>query len=92
MDVYKALRELHEEKDRLDAAIEALEGRVKTLASKGPRARRGRRSMSADERAEVSKRMSRYWASRRNKDEMACAAAAGSDASPAGSQAIREVA
>jgi hypothetical protein len=94
MDVYKALRELHEEKTRLDSAIEALEARMKTLSSKRSPARRGRRSMSAEEREEVSKRMSRYWASRRNKNQLSVAAGSSGmpEASPASSQAIREVA
>jgi hypothetical protein len=30
-----------------------------------PQARRGRKSMSAEERLEVSRRMSAYWAARR---------------------------
>lgn len=70
MDVYKALSELHDEKKRLDSAINALEAREKTLLSKGSRGRRGRRSMSAQEREEVSKRMSRYWAARRSKNQL----------------------
>ncbi len=77
MDVYKALRELHEEKSRLDSAINALEARMKTISSPSPKGRRGRRSMSAAEREEVSKRMSRYWASRRNKNQASLAAGAG---------------
>lgn len=70
MDVYKALSELHEEKKRLDSAIQALEARMKTVAGKAPQPRRGRRSMSPGEREEVSRRMSRYWASRRKKSQM----------------------
>jgi hypothetical protein len=94
MDVYKALRELHEEKSRLDSAIDALEARMKTISTKGSRTRRGRRSMSAEERDEVSRRMSRYWASRRNKNQMSAAAGSGptSEISSAESEAIREVA
>lgn len=63
MDVNKALRELHEEKRRLDATIAALEARL----GNGSRAhrRRGRKSMSREERLEVSRRMSRYWEARR---------------------------
>jgi hypothetical protein len=94
MDVYKALRELHEEKSRLDSAIDALEARMKTISTKGSRSRRGRRSMSAEERDEVSRRMSRYWASRRNKNQLSAAAGAGatSEVSSAESESIREVA
>jgi hypothetical protein len=63
MDVNKALRELHEEKRRLDATIAALEARL----GNGTRThrRRGRKSMSAEERQEVSRRMSKYWEARR---------------------------
>jgi hypothetical protein len=69
MDIARALRELHTEKKRLDAAIAALEARVKTgrsgPAGKPVRGRRGRKSMSAAERLEVSKRMTLYWETKR---------------------------
>ncbi len=67
MDVYKALSELYAEKKRLDIAISALEKRAASAVrpDDAARSRRGRRSMSAQEREEVSRRMSRYWASRR---------------------------
>ena len=67
MDVFKAIRELHEERVRLDAAIAALEARLHYVNNpeRVPRARRGRRSMSSREREEVSRRMSSYWAARR---------------------------
>jgi hypothetical protein len=63
MDVNKALRELHEEKRRLNIIIAALETRLgKQARANG---RRGRKSMSPQERLEVSKRMSKYWEARR---------------------------
>lgn len=67
MNVYKALSELYAEKKRLDIAISALEKRLAAdvEADGAVRGRRGRHSMSAEERKEVSRRMSRYWASRR---------------------------
>ncbi len=67
MDVFKAIRELHDEKVRLDSAILALEARMRHVenANRFPGVRRGRRSMSAREREEVSRRMSSYWAARR---------------------------
>jgi hypothetical protein len=69
MDILKALRELHNEKKRLDAAIAALEARKKAgylgAKEKPVHSRRGRKSMSAAERLEVSKRMTLYWESRR---------------------------
>jgi hypothetical protein len=73
MDIVKALRELYNEKKRLDVAISSLEARVKA-ARGGSRAkpaagRRGRKSMSAAEREEVSKRMTLYWEARRAQDQ-----------------------
>lgn len=69
MDVIKALRELYSEKKRLDTAIAALEARLRAAQSesalKPGAGRRGRKSMSAAERQEVSKRMTLYWEARR---------------------------
>jgi hypothetical protein len=69
MDIVKALRELYNEKNRLDAVIAALEARIRA-GHNGPNAkpakgRRGRKSMSAAERLEVSRRMTLYWQARR---------------------------
>jgi len=63
MDVNKALRELHEEKRRLDVTIAALEARLGNGSRN--RGRRGRKSMTPQERLDVSKRMSKYWEARR---------------------------
>ncbi len=68
MDIIKALHELHAEKKRLDSTIAALEARLAAARKQGARkspGRRGRKSMSAAERLEVSKRMSLYWEARR---------------------------
>ena len=67
MDIAKALRELYNEKKRLDVAIASLEARIRGtgLARKPAKGRRGRKSMSAAERLEVSKRMTLYWEARR---------------------------
>ena len=66
MDVAKALRELYTEKKRLDATIARLEARLRAApAVKSGARRRGRKSMSAAERLEVSKRMTLYWEARR---------------------------
>jgi hypothetical protein len=69
MDIVKALRELYNEKKRLDAGIAALEARIKASrtgsGAKSVKRRRGRKSMSAAERLEVSKRMKLYWEDRR---------------------------
>jgi hypothetical protein len=69
MDLLKLIRELREERDRLDEAIAALE----ILAARGgeseaggaTRHKRGRKSMSEEERALVSERMKQYWKKQR---------------------------
>jgi hypothetical protein len=63
MDINKILRELRDEKKRVDRAIMRLE---KRMADLGARPRRGRRSMSPEERLEVSRRILAYWAKRRS--------------------------
>jgi hypothetical protein len=73
VDLYKAIRELVEEKKRIDRIIASLEamlarGRVGPhgkAATADPPKRRGRKSMSPEERREVSERMARYWAEKR---------------------------
>lgn len=78
MDLYKAIRELVEEKKRIDRIIVSLEAMLRrgaTVAPDGASAkafiakRRGRKSMSAEERKEVSERMARYWAAKRAEKE-----------------------
>jgi hypothetical protein len=69
MDLYKAIQDLYAEKEKLERVIASLEelqraaGDIPVVASK--RSRRGRKSMNAKERQEVSDRMKRYWADRR---------------------------
>jgi hypothetical protein len=75
VDLYKAIRELVDEKKRIDRIIASLEamlekGTTNTASAKaevkaGSGTRRGRKSMSAEERREVSERMARYWAAKR---------------------------
>ncbi len=69
MDFYSAIRELLEEKKRLDRLISTLEamenGTIEASDLTAVR-RRGRKAMSEEERREVSERMKRYWAARRN--------------------------
>jgi hypothetical protein len=69
MDLYKALQDLYAEKERLQRAIESLEELQRTEhlspAVRRDNKQRGRKSMSLEEREEVSKRMKRYWAARR---------------------------
>ena len=65
MDVNKALRELYREKRSLDFAIAALEARLRIRPVPPAQSRRGRKSMSPEEREQVSQRMSKYWEARR---------------------------
>jgi hypothetical protein len=68
MDLYKTIRELHEEKARLDQVIVSLEELVRSgepLREFRFEKRRGRKSMSPAERQAVSQRMKTYWARRR---------------------------
>jgi hypothetical protein len=75
MDYDKIIRELYADKKRLDRVIRELErlelfhnARQGVGTSHRHRDPRGRKSMSAQERQEVSQRMKRYWANRRSKD------------------------
>jgi hypothetical protein len=73
VDLYKAIRELHEEKRRLEETIASLEdlieakGNAESVDLEDFRRlkRRGRKTMSPEERREVSERMKRYWARHR---------------------------
>lgn len=75
MDLYKAIRQLYDERERLDRVITSLEELQKAAtvdAAAGPEPtvrRRGRKTMSAEERREVSERMRQYWANRRKKQK-----------------------
>jgi hypothetical protein len=69
MDLYKAIQDLYAEKEKLERVIASLEELQRSAGSvpvlpKGMQ-RRGRKSMNAAERQEVSERMKRYWAGRR---------------------------
>ena len=65
MDLFKAIRELHEERKRLDKLIAFLEKGLAEKTKKAPAKRRGRKSMEAEERKLVSERMKKYWEARR---------------------------
>lgn len=71
MDLYKAIQELYAEKEKLERVIASLEELQRAAGSipAAPRGgrRRGRKSMGAKERLEVSERMKRYWANRRKR-------------------------
>lgn len=85
MDLVKTLTELRLERIQVIKAIGALEalqehwpvGRV--LAGQGliEGEKRGRKSMGQEERREVSERMRRYWAQRRQAERPAAAAGQG---------------
>jgi hypothetical protein len=67
MDLYRIIGELVEERDRLQRIIESLEA-MHEGGGKAPRPRasgRGRKSMDANARKDVSQRMKLYWAKRR---------------------------
>ena len=70
MNLLKAIRELYEERKRLDRVIASLEELQKNPAPEVPGQtpadrRRGRKEMSAEERRVVSARMKKYWEARR---------------------------
>ena len=74
MDLYKAIQDLYAEKEKLERVIASLEDLQRAAGGgippvPGAGKRRGRKSMGADERQEVSDRMKRYWASRRKPGE-----------------------
>lgn len=81
MDLYQAIRALHEEKKRLDrliAVLEELEQSANHTQTRTSKKRRGRKSMSPEERRQVSERMKRYWSQRKQQAQ----AAEGSAVSP----------
>jgi hypothetical protein len=69
MHLYRALKELYAQKQKLENVIASLEElRQAGTSIPTPRAgvkRRGRKMMGLEERQEVSRRMKRYWAGRR---------------------------
>lgn len=70
MDLYEAIRWLCGEKKRVERLIASLERlqQSELLGAEGKvRKRRGRRRMSAEDRARVSARMKQYWARRKSR-------------------------
>lgn len=68
MDLYGIIGELVAERNRIVRIIASLEEAVAgrgVKAAPEPRKRRGRKSMDAGARKEVSERMRKYWAARR---------------------------
>jgi hypothetical protein len=69
MDLLETLRDLYAQRERLErviATLEELARDTKPSLPAGSGKRRGRKSMGAEERHEVSKRMRRYWETRRS--------------------------
>ncbi len=64
MDIYKALRELYAERERLNGAVARLEALISDSKT-APKSTRGRKHMPLDERLRVSRRITEYWAARR---------------------------
>jgi hypothetical protein len=83
MDLYKAIQDLYAEKEKLERVIASLEELQRTAGSVPvlPKAvkRRGRKSMNSSERQEVSERMRKYWASRREQKQSDAAVSEKSD-------------
>jgi hypothetical protein len=65
MDLYRIIGDLLDERNRVARIIESLEEATGTRLAAVPKKRRGRKSMDAKARREVSERMRRYWAQRR---------------------------
>jgi len=74
MDLYKVIQDLYAERERLNRVIASLEDLqlapgVDISSAPPVRKRRGRKSMDAAERLEVSQRMKKYWSGRRTEDD-----------------------
>lgn len=85
MDLYKAIQDLYAEKEKLERVIASLEelqraagGGIPPQPHSGKR--RGRKSMGAEERQEVSERMKKYWAKRRHEPDEGGGSESGLDA------------
>jgi hypothetical protein len=70
VDLRRVIRSLRAELKRIDDAITALEG-IESVGevspTRKPSGKRGRKDMSEEERQEVSQRMRRYWAGKRDR-------------------------
>ncbi|MCC7499533.1 MAG: hypothetical protein IT160_18275 [Bryobacterales bacterium] len=65
MDLLRAIKELEQERQRLDTAIARLEEMLRETKPSQPAKRRGRKRMSSVERRVVAQRMREYWARKR---------------------------
>jgi len=71
MDLRETIRLLKIEKEKIERAIAAMENFLASGQNDPVRNKpgRGRKSMPPEERLEVSKRMKKYWESRRKRRE-----------------------
>ena len=70
MDIFEIIQQLREERERVDRVIRSLEALMngaEPMEEEISPKRRGRKSMSQDERLQVSQRMRKYWKQRRKK-------------------------
>lgn len=67
MDIQRVLAELKQERDRIEEAISALEGLDGNTRRSAGAGRKGRRHMSAEARARISRAMKLRWAQRKKK-------------------------
>jgi hypothetical protein len=65
MDVEKLIAELNAEIEKIKGTIARLEQLRGSSSAATNGSRRGRKSMGAQERQQVSERMKKYWANRR---------------------------
>ena len=66
MNLTEIIRSLYVEKAKVENSIAALEALESPQRTPTPaRRRRGRKSMAPEERQQVSERMKKYWAARR---------------------------
>ena len=71
MDLLRLIKELREEKERIDTAIAALETVIARGGSPASQKRgRGRTGMPEAEKAEVSRRMKKYWRLRKRQKKV----------------------
>jgi hypothetical protein len=71
MDLYRIISELVQERNRVQRIIESLENATRLANHQPARGRRGRKKMDRAAREEVSERMKRYWAKRREEAQPA---------------------
>jgi hypothetical protein len=78
-DIYRIIRELVDERNKLDRIIASIEEMILTGETPALN-RRGRKSMDSAARKQVSERMKRYWAKRRNEGKKTSEGPAAPDA------------